>query len=125
MNTQTLQPPHARCSVSRAIPAPRESNPILNAAVRCGAVATIFPTQLSKSEAEQSGLYPGYYLRAGDGMNYWIGSKQDEARGNLAFATNWFLKESFQFDFDLEYSFGHVVGGGTPWANLSLMDEFI
>lgn len=58
-------------------------------------------------------------------MNYWIGSKQDEARGNLAFATNWFLKESFQFDFDLEYSFGHVVGGGTPWANLSLMDEFI
>lgn len=81
------------------------------------------PAAFSVAEAEQHGLFPGYYLRCGDGANYWIGSTLAEARGNLSQACDRHLKPSFGFDYDIEYSFGKVIGG-PPWANLSSIDLF-
>lgn len=102
-----------------------QDNPVLKAALRSQRVATVFPTALCVSEAEQSALYPGYYLRCADGNNYWIGRDKAEARSNLDQATIRYLKPEFGYEYDVEYSFGHVVGSGSPWLNLSAIDELV
>lgn len=102
-----------------------QSNPILQSAVQSRRVSTIFPTTLSVPEAEQAALYPGYYLRCADSNNYWIGGDKTAAQANIDRATERHLKPEFNFEYDIEYSFGQVVGGGSPWSNLSALDELV
>lgn len=123
--TNNISTMSARSPLACIIAAVHESNPILQTAVKSHRVSTIFPTTLNVAEAEQAGLYPGYYLRAGDGNNYWIGKTMEEGRCNLGKVADRVLKASFNFDYDIEYSFGHVVGGGSPWSNMSDLDEMV
>lgn len=111
--------------VASMIECVHQDNPILQTAVRSHRARTIFPTTLSVSEAEQAALYPGYYIRSADSNNYWIGGDQKEALTNLDRACDRFLKPSFGYEYDIEYSFGQVIGGGSPWSNMSALDVFI
>ena len=115
----------ARLPLASMIASVHQDNPILQTAVRSHCARTIFPTTLSVAEAEQAALYPGYYLRAADSNNYWIGSDQKEALANLDRACDLLLKPSFGYEYDIEYSFGHVIGGGSPWSNMSALDAFV
>ena len=115
----------ARLPMASMIASVHQGNPILQDAVRSHRTRTIFPTTLSVAEAEQAALYPGYYLRAADSNNYWIGRDQKEALANLDRACDRFLKPTFGYEYDVEYSFGHVIGGGSPWSNESAVDAFL
>lgn len=115
----------ARLPLACMIASVHQGNPILQAAVRSSRVSTVFPTALSVPEAEQAALYPGYYLRVADGNNYWIGRDKAQALSNLDQACERHLSAAFDYEYDIEYSFGHVIGGGSPWINMSSLDSFV
>lgn len=115
----------AQRPLTSSIVAAHLSNPILQAAVLNHRVHIHSPTTLPPAQAEQAGLYPGYYIRCCDGNNYWIGRDQKEGRFNLGKIAERVLKSEFDFEYDIEYSFGHVVGGGSPWENMSAIDAFV
>lgn len=117
--------PAARRPLANMIACVHQDNPILKAAVRSHRASTIFPTTLPIPEAEQAGLYRGYYLRCADGHNYWIGRDKQEAQSNFDKATTRHLKPGFGYGYDVEFSFGHVIGGGPAWINMSSADEFV
>jgi hypothetical protein len=102
------------------------SNPILRRALLSRTVSTIFRTHgHTTSENEQAALYPGYYMRCPDDQNYWIGRDKDSAYRNLNEAGKLFLKASFGYEYDIEYSFGQIVGGGSAWSNLSAAELMV
>ena len=115
----------ARSPLTCMIAGAHESNIILKSALKSRRVRTLFTTSLNVAEAEQAALYPGYYLRAADGNNYWIGTTVDEARINLDKVGEHVLKPWFGYGYDVEYSFGQVVGGGSPWSNISALDAIV
>lgn len=114
-----------RNALLAALPPLHSVNPVLTDALRTRSVSPVFPTNLGVSEAEQRALFPGYYLRVANGQNYWFGRTLQEARGNFDRITCLMLSAECGWQYDIEYSFGQVIDGGSPWANLSAEDRFI
>ncbi len=112
------------CSSVAHLRPERRQNPFLAHRVRVDGLQPAVPFQGPSEQAEQAGLYTGYYMRCANGANYWIGSLLDEAKANVHRAADLFLSPTFGHDYDLEYSFGCVLGGSSVWANLSAADRF-
>ena len=112
-----------RGSIAHLRPLDRCENPFLARRVRDGLTPAV-PFTGTTAEAEQLGRFTGYYMRSACGANYWIGASFSEAFANRDRAGDLFLSPIFGHEYDVEYSFGYVVGGGSAWANLSALDRF-
>lgn len=124
MNIQSPMQMQRKALLS-ALPPLHPVNPVLTSALHNRSVSTVFPTTLSVSEAEQRALYPGYYLRVANGQNFWFGRTLSVARGNFDRITCLMLSAECGWQYDIEYSHGQVLDGGSPWANLSAEERFI
>lgn len=102
-----------RCTRAR-----RESlndNPFLASALQSGKAGRA-SSRFTPRQAEQLGLYRGYYLRCSDGRVHWFGSTQAQARTNFEPAKARFVSKRQTDAFEVQFSAGGDVRAFTALA---------